>query len=132
MDRLAGAGIYYGAAMTEALACKNETVYVVGGANSAGQAAMHFSKYAREVVMLVRGPSLSATMSDYLIKQITSTPNIRVQTKSRVVEVHGETRLEEISIACENSGSVERVRASSLFIFIGAEPHTEWLSGIVE
>ncbi len=132
MERLYGAGIYYGAAMTEALACKDETVYVVGGANSAGQAAMHFSKYAREVVMLVRGEGLSATMSDYLIRQIASTPNIRVAPHSEVVEVFGEDRLTEIAIACGQSGSVDRVPASSLFIFIGAEPRTDWLDGAVE
>jgi len=132
IERLSGAGIYYGAAMTEALSCKDETVYIVGGANSAGQAAMYFAKYAREVVMLVRGSSLSSTMSDYLIRQIAATPAIRVQTKSEVVEVHGDTRLEEISISCGETGNVDRIAASSLFIFIGAEPHTDWLADSVE
>lgn len=132
MDRLYGAGIYYGAAITEAISCKDETVYVVGGANSAGQAAMHFSRYAREVVMLVRGDSLSATMSQYLIDQINNTPNVRVETRSQVVEVHGEERLEAISIACGRSGNVEQVPASALFVFIGAEPRTDWLDGVVE
>ncbi|MDZ4798111.1 MAG: FAD-dependent oxidoreductase [Bryobacteraceae bacterium] len=132
MARLQGAGIYYGAAITEALACKDETVFVVGGANSAGQAAMHFAKYAREVVMLVRGEGLSATMSDYLIRQIESTPNIRVETHSQVLEVFGTDHLEEIAIACGHSGTVDRVAARSLFIFIGAEPRTDWLDGSVE
>jgi thioredoxin reductase (NADPH) len=132
MDRLHGAGIYYGAAMTEALSCRDETVYIIGGANSAGQAAMHFARYAREVVMLVRGESLSATMSQYLIDQIQGTPNIRVDTRTQVVEVHGQERLEAISIACGHSGSVERIPASALFVFIGAEPRTDWLSGVVE
>jgi thioredoxin reductase (NADPH) len=132
MDRLHGAGVYYGAAITEALSCQDETVYVVGGANSAGQAAMHFSRYAREVVMLVRGDSLSATMSQYVIDQIRNTANVRVETRSQVVEVHGEQRLEAISISCGRTGQVERVPATALFIFIGAEPRTDWLAGIVE
>src|SRR4051794_3186284 len=132
MDRLSGAGIYYGAAMTEALSCKDETVYIVGGANSAGQAAMHFSKYAREVVMLVRSDGLSTTMSDYLIRQIQATPNIRVQSGSRIVEVFGTDHLEEVAIACGKTGTIDRVPATSLFIFIGAAPRTEWLEGVVE
>ncbi|QYO68810.1 FAD-dependent oxidoreductase [Leptolyngbya sp. 7M] len=99
MDRLYGAGVYYGAAMTEAIACKGEEVYVVGGANSAGQAAMHFSKYAEHVTMLVRGESLTKSMSQYLIDQIESTPNITVRPCCSVVEVHGETSLEKIVVA---------------------------------
>ncbi len=131
MDRLQDAGVYYGAASTEALSCRDEEVYIVGGANSAGQAAMFFSKYARRVIMLVRGPSLAATMSQYLIDQIAQTPNIQVETLSQVVEVHGETRLEAISVHCGQSGETSRVDASALFIFIGAEPNTEWLDGVV-
>jgi thioredoxin reductase (NADPH) len=107
-------------------------VYVVGGANSAGQAAVHFSNYARRVVMLVRGESLRATMSKYLIDRIEQTPNIHVETGSSVVEVCGGTRLEELSIQCHATGQVSRVPASSLFIFIGAEPRTNWLDGVVE
>jgi thioredoxin reductase (NADPH) len=132
LDRLQGAGIYYGAAMTEALSCKDETVFVVGGANSAGQAAMHFSRYAREVIMLVRGESLAHTMSQYLIDQIAQTPNIRVETRTQVVEAHGEERLEAISISCGHSGNVDRVLATSMFIFIGAQPKTDWLQGVIE
>lgn len=132
MERLQGAGVYYGAAMTEASACKDEDVYVVGGANSAGQAAMYFSKYARRVVMLVRGRSLSLSMSQYLIDQIKQTPNIQVEVNSEVIEVFGNERLEEISILCSTSGDAQRVPATSLFIFIGAEPGTEWLNGAVE
>ncbi len=93
---------------------------------------MHFSTYARSVVMLVRGDSLAATMSKYLIDRIEQTPNIHVQTGSSVVEVHGETRLEELSIRCHASGEIDRVPASSLFIFIGAEPRTNWLDEVVE
>lgn len=131
-ERLQGSGLYYGSAMTEAMACKNEDVYIVGGANSAGQAAMYFSKYARRVVMLVRGASLSATMSRYLIDQIGQTPNIEVQTRAQVVEVHGDERLEAISVQCGDTGRTERVAAISLFVFIGAEPNTDWLAGVVE
>ena len=132
IERLQGAGVYYGAAATEAMSCRNEVVYVVGGANSAGQAAMSFSKYARNVVMLVRGPSLAATMSQYLIDQIEKTENIQAVFRSRVTEVHGEEHLESISITCDASGETETVPASALFIFIGAEPRTKWLDGVIE
>src|SRR5438309_2094962 len=132
MERLQGAGVYYGAGPAEAISCKDEDVYIVGGANSAGQAAMNFSKYARSVVMLVRGDSLAASMSQYLIDQIKQTPNIQVQFRSRVGEVHGESRLEAISIHCGDSGQVDRVPAIALFIFIGAMPRTEWLACVIE
>jgi thioredoxin reductase (NADPH) len=118
--------------MTEAISSQGEDVYIVGGANSAGQAAMHFSKYARRVVMLVRGASLSATMSQYLIDQIEKTPNIKVETHSQVVEVHGDTHLEALSIRCSESGQTSIVPTNLLSIFIGAEPNTDWLSGVVE
>jgi len=131
-ERLQGCGVYYGSAMTEAMSCKDEDVYIIGGANSAGQAAMYFSKYARRVVMLVRGASLSSTMSQYLIDQIKETPNIQVETRTQVVEVHGDDRLEAISIHCGESGETGRVPANSLYVFIGAEPNTEWLEGVVE
>jgi thioredoxin reductase (NADPH) len=132
MDRLQDAGVYYGAASTEALSCRDEEVYIVGGANSAGQAAMFFSKYAKRVVMLVRGPSLAATMSQYLIDQITQTPNIHLEVNTHVTEVHGENHLEEISLLCEKTGENSRVPATALFIFIGAEPRTAWLDGTVD
>jgi thioredoxin reductase (NADPH) len=132
MEKLQGAGVYYGAAMTEASSCKNEDVYVVGGANSAGQAAMYFSKYARRVVMLVRGGSLAAGMSQYLVEQIKKTPNIHVECNSQVMEVFGEERLEALSIVCSTSGDSQKVPAASLFIFIGAEPATDWMHGAVE
>src|SRR6202161_4312058 len=127
IDRLQGAGVYYGGGATEALSCKGETIYVVGGANSAGQAAMNFSKYADRVVILVRGSSLASTMSQYLIDQIKATPNIQVWTHAGVAEVHGETHLEEISVLCSDTNKVERVPASAMFIFIGAQPRTDWL-----
>jgi thioredoxin reductase (NADPH) len=132
MERLSGAGIYYGAAMTEAISCRGEDVYLIGGANSAGQAAIHFAKYARQVVMLVRGPSLTKSMSQYLIDRIQKTPNVKVTFNCNVVEVHGENRLEEISIYCDQTHETSRVPANSLFILIGAEPHTQWLEGMVE
>ncbi|OYE02240.1 FAD-dependent oxidoreductase [Nostoc sp. 'Peltigera membranacea cyanobiont' 232] len=130
-EKLAGAGIYYGAAMTEAIACSNEEVYLVGGANSAGQAAMHFSKYASKVIMLVRGESLSSSMSQYLIDQIAATANIQVCTSCSVVEVKGDEHLEEIAIAHSKTGQTETVPARSLFIFIGATPKTDWLDGVI-
>jgi thioredoxin reductase (NADPH) len=132
IDRLQGAGVYYGGGSTEALSCKGEMVYVVGGANSAGQAAMNFAKYAERVVILIRGESLSSTMSQYLIDQIKETPNIQLWARASVAEVHGQTHLEEISILCSDTGKLERVPASSMFIFIGALPRTDWLAGIVE
>ena len=118
--------------MTEALSCKGEDVYIVGGANSAGQAAMHFSKYARRAVMLVRGRSLSATMSQYLIDQIKRMPNVEVVTGSHVAEVHGTERVEAISIHCTDSNETNRVPATSLYVFIGAEPRTDWLAGLLQ
>jgi thioredoxin reductase (NADPH) len=132
VERLTGAGIYYGAAMTEAFSCKDEDVFVVGGANSAGQAAMYFSKYARRVVMLVRGPSLAASMSQYLINQLKETKNVQIEFNSSVVEVHGEGHLEEISIHCATTDETNKVPANSLFIMIGAAPNTNWLGDIVE
>jgi thioredoxin reductase (NADPH) len=132
IERLQGAGVYYGGGTSEAMACKGETVYIIGGANSAGQAAMHFSKFAGKVVMLVRGESLAATMSHYLIEQIEKTPNIEVWPKTTVVEVHGETRLSDITIQRVATGEKEKLPASSLFIFIGAQPRTEWLGNSIE
>jgi thioredoxin reductase (NADPH) len=132
VDKLQGAGIYYGGGATEALACKGELVYVVGGANSAGQAAMNFARFAERVVILVRGESLSSTMSQYLIDQIKETPNIQLWAHASVVEAHGDTHLEEISVLCSDTSKVERVPASSMFIFIGASPRTDWLAGLVE
>ncbi len=131
VERVTGSGVYYGAAMTEAISCKDEDVYVVGGANSAGQAAMYFSRYARRVVMLVRGNSLAKSMSQYLIDQIKQTPNIQVELNSSVMEVHGEDHLKEISIHCMQSNETNRVPANYLFILIGAMPHTDWLDGAV-
>jgi thioredoxin reductase (NADPH) len=124
-DKFAGAGVYYGAAKTEAKSCADETVYLVGGANSAGQAAMHFSRYAGHVHMLVRGKSLTHSMSKYLIDQIEATPNIVVETLTEVVSMSGDTHLECITL--KTPQGEERRPANSLFIFIGAAPKTDWL-----
>jgi thioredoxin reductase (NADPH) len=132
VDRLQGSGVYYGGGATEALSCKGEIVYIVGGANSAGQAAMNFAKFADRVVILVRGDSLASTMSQYLIDQIKEMPNIQIWAHASVSEVHGETHLEEVSVLCSDTNKIERVPASSMFIFIGALPRTEWLGALVE
>jgi thioredoxin reductase (NADPH) len=131
-SRLAGAGVYYGAAMTEAIACQNEDVYIVGAANSAGQAAMYFARFARQVVMLVRGESLTASMSQYLIDQIASTPNIEVRPHCQVLEASGEGNLECLTIYNSKTGERQVVPAASLFIFIGAQPHTDYVAGVLE
>jgi thioredoxin reductase (NADPH) len=124
-SQLAGRGIYYGAALVEAVSCKDEDVFVVGGANSAGQAALHFARYARKVTMLVRGVGLKATMSKYLIDEIARTSNIVLEAQTQVVEAFGEEHLEALQLGGP-SGQV-RAPASSLFVFIGAAPGTEWL-----
>jgi thioredoxin reductase (NADPH) len=124
-ERLTGRGIYYGAALVEAAACKDEEVYIVGGANSAGQAALHFAKFACKVTMLVRGEGLSATMSKYLIDEIERTSNIVVEPRTQVVEAIGDERLEALQL--EGPKGVYRIPATSLFVFIGAAPGTEWL-----
>lgn len=131
MDRLTGAGIYYGAAITEAASCKGEDVYIVGGANSAGQAAVHFSEVARSVTMIVRADSLSKSMSHYLVERINTIPNISVIPNAEVVEVGGGERLSEITIRHHRPDRTERLPAAALFIFIGAEPFTDWLEGVV-
>ena len=128
---LTGRGIYYGAAKTEALACRDEEVYIVGGANSAGQAAMYFAQYARHVTMLVRGESLTKSMSQYLIDQIEGTENITVQPHTSVIEAKGEDSLEAITLYNSDTNTKETVPAKSLFIFIGAKPKTEWLADVV-
>jgi thioredoxin reductase (NADPH) len=126
-ENYTGAGVYYGAATTEAYACSGQDVYVVGGGNSAGQAAMYLSKYARSVHILVRKPDLSATMSQYLIDQINGTKNIVVCGKTVVTEMQGDGRLQEIVIQNIENGATEHVKTSSVFIFIGAKPCTEWM-----
>jgi thioredoxin reductase (NADPH) len=125
VDRLTGRGVYYGAALVEARACAEEHVFIIGGANSAGQAAMHFAKYARQVTMLVRAESLEKSMSKYLIDQIAQTSNITVETCSQVVEALGENRLE--CVRTRNLDGEQLRPASALFVFIGAAPVTDWV-----
>ena len=132
IEKLAGAGVYYGASMAEALQYKDQDVFIVGGANSAGQAAIHFSKYAKQVTLLVRDDSLSKKMSQYFIHQISESENIRVWLNSEVTEVKGEKRLEAITVTNLETRDQQTVQAAGLFIYIGAEPHTEWLDKIIQ
>ena len=127
VDAFTGSGIYYGAAMTEAESCRNEDVFIVGGANSAGQAAVFFASTARSVTLMVRGPSLERSMSHYLIRQIADLPNVRVRTCAAVVGATGSDHLERLRIADLAAGTEEDVDASWLFVFIGAAPCTDWL-----
>jgi thioredoxin reductase (NADPH) len=131
VDRLQGAGVYYGGGSQEAISYKDETVFIVGGANSAGQAALNFAQYAEKVVMLLRGASLSMSMSRYLIDQIEKTANIQLWPHAEVAEVRGDGHLQEISVLCSDTGEVERIPASAMFIYIGAMPRTDWLEGTV-
>jgi thioredoxin reductase (NADPH) len=131
VQELTGAGVYYGAAMSEGESVRGEDVYIVGGANSAGQAAMYFSPYAGTVTMLVRGESLAASMSQYLVDQIGETENIRVWPGSAVLEAKGDGRLEELVLSLDGGDRTETVPACALFIFIGAKPRTDWLGETV-
>ena len=128
---LTGRGVFYGSAATEAPACEGEEVYIVGGANSAGQAAVHFSRYASRVHMLIRGGDLSHSMSRYLIEQIEAIPNITVHPFTQVAEGIGSEHLERLALLDVQSGQSRNVDTSWLFIFIGAEPRTGWLDGVV-
>jgi len=127
---LTGAGVYYGASLIEARSCSNEEVLIVGAGNSAGQAALYFAQYARHVTMLVRGASLGATMSQYLVDQVAATANVTVMTRSRVTAAHGDDRLRAVTVACDSEE--RQLAATSLFAFIGAEPRTDWVAGILE
>ena len=131
VDRLTGAGIYYGAALTEAANYRDQHVFVVGGANSAGQGAMFFARYAKQVTMLVRGSSLAKSMSQYLIDQIEDQPNIDVMTYTTVTEVHGDDRLEAVTLENRETGATKTVPAAALFLFIGAVPHTDLINDVV-
>jgi thioredoxin reductase (NADPH) len=131
VERLTGCGVYYGAALTEAANCAGQDVYVVGGANSAGQAAVYLSRGARSVTLLVRGASLEASMSYYLIQQLAQIGNITVRTRTEVVEAHGADHLEKLTLRDTGTGEEETVEAGYLFVFIGAAPRTEWLDGVV-
>lgn len=132
LDRLSGAGVYYYAPMSEAFSYRDGDIYIVGGANSAGQAAMYFSKFARRVTMVIRGPSLSDSMSQYLENQIAATKNIELRLNSKVVAVAGTDRCEGVTIENRVTRATESVPASALLIYAGAEPRTDWLTGMVE
>ncbi|MFW3168717.1 FAD-dependent oxidoreductase [Geodermatophilus sp. CPCC 206100] len=131
VDDLTGRGVFYGSAMTEAAECADRDVLIVGGANSAGQAAVFFSRYARSVCLLVRGPSLEASMSAYLIEQVAGIPQISVRTCTTVAQAHGDDHLEAVTLDDARSGQRETVPASHLFVFIGGAPRTGWLDGAV-
>jgi thioredoxin reductase (NADPH) len=131
-DRLTGLGVFYGSAATEAPACAGEDVHVVGGANSAGQAAVFLSRHARRVTLLVRADGLERSMSSYLIRQIRDTPNIQVRLHTQVVEAAGGEHLKRIRLCDTRTGTVEEVPASHLFVFIGAAPCTDWLDGVIQ
>ena len=126
-DRLIGKGVYYGAARSEASGTHGQDVFLIGAGNSAGQAAMHFSGHARSVTLLVRGPSLADSMSHYLIEQLRAKSNVKVQLRSEVQAVHGETHLTAIDILDKTSNAVSRHECGGLFVFIGANAETEWL-----
>ncbi|MGH2543281.1 MAG: NAD(P)/FAD-dependent oxidoreductase, partial [Ardenticatenaceae bacterium] len=132
IEPLVGAGVYYGAAMTEAAHYRGEHVFVVGGANSAGQGAMFFSRYASQVTVLARASSLEKGMSQYLVDQIRATENIEVLLRTEVVEAHGEDRLEAVTFVNKDSGEQQTLPGAAMFLFIGAVPHTELVAGIVE
>ncbi|HTT55288.1 MAG TPA: NAD(P)/FAD-dependent oxidoreductase [Streptosporangiaceae bacterium] len=131
LDALTGAGVFYGAATTEATAMKGQQVFVVGGANSAGQAAVHLARYATQVTLLVRGASLAESMSDYLITEIAGTPNIAVRPSTVVTGGGGTGRLDSLVLQDRLSGTAETVPAAAVFVLIGAEPHTQWLPGSI-
>ena len=132
VERLTGAGVYYGAAITEALACQGKNIFTVGGGNAAGQAALYLSRYARSVTMLLQSGSLAKSMSNYLVSQIEAHEKIFVRPRSIVAEVKGDANLEEIAIADTTTGDTQTVSAFALFIFIGASPHTDWAADLVE
>jgi len=132
LEALTGAGVFYGAAASEAQAMKGQRVYVVGGANSAGQAAVHLARYASHVTMLVRGSSLAATMSDYLVREIQAAPNVTIRLGLDVVGGHGDGRLASLTLRDRRSGATQNVAASALFVLIGAEPRTGWLPEAIQ
>src|SRR5262249_5753477 len=126
-----GRGIFYGSALTQAAACSGQDVYIVGGANSAGQAAVYLARAAKSVTLLVRGPSLTRSMSHYLVEQIAGIPEITVRTGTEIAAAHGTDHLEALTLCSQASGEVEKVPAGWLFVFIGAAPRTGWLDGVV-
>jgi len=132
ITNLTSSGVYYGAAITEALSCRGDDIYIVGGANSAGQAAIYLANYARSVTILLRGESLATKMSKYLVDRLKIAENIKVKAYTEVVEVSGTEKLETLTLANLKTGTVETVAANALFVFIGAKPNTNWLQGVIE
>jgi thioredoxin reductase (NADPH) len=132
LDRLVGMGVFYGAPGAEAPAMAGEDVHVVGGANAAGQAALHLARFAAHVSLLVRGDSLAASMSHYLIAQLQATPNVEVRLCTRVVDGHGEGRLEALTVQDVRTGRRERLTTTAVFVLIGAQPHTGWLRDVLQ
>jgi len=131
LAELTGRGVFYGSSLTEASACFGQDIFIVGGANSAGQAAVYLARSARSVTLLVRGPSLERSMSYYLIRQIAAIPAISVRTCTEVVAADGDDHLESLTLRDSVTGRTEKVSAQWLFIFIGAAPLTDWLDGVV-
>jgi thioredoxin reductase (NADPH) len=131
-DTLTGAGVYYGASLTEALSCKDQSVYIIGAGNSAGQAAIYLAQFACNVTLLVRGASLASSMSQYLVERIEMAPNIHTRFETTVTAVHGANHLEAVTICDKQTGQEETCPAAALFIFIGATPQTDWLDGSVK
>ena len=131
LNELMGRGVYYGVNASEASQCQDEDVYIVGAANSAGQAALNLSRFAKRVVLVVRAETLTSTMSQYLVERIDATPNVEVRYRSEVVAGRGDGHLETLTLADQGTGVTEEVSSSWLFIFIGATPHTEWLGSDV-
>lgn len=130
-DRLLGAGVYYGAGASEAALCRDsEAVFVVGGGNSAGQAVMHFSRFAKTVVMVVRGPCLKATLSQYLLDRIGSTKNVKVLHNSEVTAIHGDDVLRDVTVTNRQTGQQETYATNWLFVCIGGDPHTAWAAEV--
>ena len=126
LEKLLGSGVFYGAAVSESRAMRDQDVFIVGAGNSAGQAALHLAKHARTVTLLVRGATLDASMSSYLVRAIESTGTIAVRLRTEVVDGGGEP-LEWITVANRATGVIERMRADALFVMIGGEPNTRWL-----
>ncbi len=127
IEKFTGAGVYYGAAMTEANACRDQEVYIVGGGNSAGQGAMYLSQFAKNVYILIRKPDLKSSMSDYLIRQIEKTENIHIKGNTEIINASGDSHLEKLLLKNDEKGEETEVEAGALFIFIGARPFTDWM-----
>jgi thioredoxin reductase (NADPH) len=132
LEELVGSGVFYGSTGSEAQAMEGRDTFIVGGGNSAGQAALHLARYARQVTMLVRGDSLQQSMSDYLIREIEATASITVRLHTEVTDGHGTGHLEALTVCDRRSGRAEQVPAAALFVLIGGEPRTQWLPRTIQ